>query len=54
MLGGKKVENLIKNIQALEIALSPAQLEYLEGAIPFEHGFSHWFIVRDPYVLKDK
>jgi len=38
----------MQNIEALNIALSPAQVEYLEGVVPFDAGFPHnitvcWF-----------
>ena len=46
LVGGRKVEHLMQNIEALKIALSPAQIEYLESIIPFEPGFPHNTIVR--------
>ncbi|THV07333.1 arylalcohol dehydrogenase [Dendrothele bispora CBS 962.96] len=44
VLGGRKVENLLKNIEALAISLSKEQIEYLESALPFDPGFPHWMI----------
>jgi aryl-alcohol dehydrogenase-like predicted oxidoreductase len=41
IVGGRKVEHLMQNIEALNIALSPAQIEYLESIVPFEAGFPH-------------
>ncbi|KZT08172.1 Aldo/keto reductase [Laetiporus sulphureus 93-53] len=39
IVGGRKIEHLMDNIQALEIALSPEQVAYLEGILPFDLGF---------------
>lgn len=50
IVGGRKVEHLHDNIQALKIRLTPKQLEDLESAIPFDPGFPHTFTGRDPKV----
>ncbi|PSR75680.1 hypothetical protein PHLCEN_2v8971 [Hermanssonia centrifuga] len=39
IVGGRKVEHLHANIEALEIALSPEQIAYLESILPFDKGF---------------
>ncbi|KZT08151.1 Aldo/keto reductase [Laetiporus sulphureus 93-53] len=39
IIGGRRIEQLTDNIQALEIALSPEQVAYLEGVLPFDLGF---------------
>ncbi|KAJ7506028.1 Aldo/keto reductase [Mycena galericulata] len=39
ILGGRKVEHLVANIEALDITLSPEQVKYLESALPFDKGF---------------
>ncbi|EMD34675.1 hypothetical protein CERSUDRAFT_116863 [Gelatoporia subvermispora B] len=44
IIGGRKVEHLMDNIEALSIALSPEQIQYLEGIVPFEPGFPNMFI----------
>jgi len=44
IVGGRKVENLHKNIEALEIALSKEQMEFLESVLPFDPGFPGWLI----------
>lgn len=36
----------MKNIEALELTLSPAQMEFLENVLPFDVGFPNWLIVR--------
>ncbi|KAJ7661479.1 Aldo/keto reductase [Mycena polygramma] len=39
IVGGRKVEHLMSNIEALDISLSPEQIEFLEGVVPFDPGF---------------
>ncbi|KAK7050501.1 Aldo/keto reductase [Favolaschia claudopus] len=39
ILGGRKVEHLLANVEALDIALSPEQIAFLEGVVPFDPGF---------------
>ncbi|KAH7911712.1 NADP-dependent oxidoreductase domain-containing protein [Hygrophoropsis aurantiaca] len=39
IIGGRKVEYLHQNIEALDITLSAAQVEYLESVLPFDPGF---------------
>ncbi|GBE89945.1 hypothetical protein SCP_1702710 [Sparassis crispa] len=41
IVGGRKVEHLMENIEALSISLSPEQIAYLEGILPFEPGFPY-------------
>lgn len=45
IIGGRKVEHLKANIEALNIALSKDQIEYLESIVPFDPGFPHNMIV---------
>jgi hypothetical protein len=45
IIGGRKVEHLLANIEALEITLSNDQIKYLESVVPFEPGFPYWMIV---------
>ena len=45
IVGGRKVEHLLANIEALEITLSNDQIKYLESVVPFEPGFPYWVIV---------
>lgn len=49
LVGGRKVEHLKDNIQALSIKLTPKQIEYLESVKPFDVGFPHNFIGPDPH-----
>jgi hypothetical protein len=46
IIGGRKVENLLANLEALDISLSHAQIEYLESILPFDPGFPNTMIVR--------
>ncbi|KAL8278150.1 hypothetical protein RQP46_009474 [Phenoliferia psychrophenolica] len=39
MVGGRKIEHLLDNIQALEITLTKEHYEYLESVLPFDIGF---------------
>ena len=45
IIGGRKVEQLEANIESLSISLTPEQIEYLEGVVPFDPGFPHTMIV---------
>lgn len=47
IIGGRKVEHLMQNIQALSIKLSDQQIKYLEGALPFDPGFPYNLVVSD-------
>lgn len=50
MVGGRKVQHLRDNIQALSIKLTKEQVEYLESVTSFEIGFPNNFIGVDPRV----
>ena len=39
IIGGRKVEHLHGNIEALDIALTDEQIKELESAVPFDSGF---------------
>jgi len=45
IIGGRKVEHLLSNIEALEITLTPEHISYLDGINAFDEGFPHNFIV---------
>ncbi len=45
LVGGRKVEHLFSNVEALDIALSTEQIAYLEGVLPFDVGFPGNFVV---------
>ncbi|EXJ85160.1 aryl-alcohol dehydrogenase AAD14 [Capronia epimyces CBS 606.96] len=48
LVGGRKVEHLLDNIQSLSITLTPEQIDYLESVQPFDVGFPCNFIGEDP------
>ncbi|KAH8893272.1 putative aryl-alcohol dehydrogenase Aad14 [Thozetella sp. PMI_491] len=50
IVGGRKVEYLQDNIQALSIKLTDEQIAYLENVRPFDIGFPSNFLGADPYV----
>ncbi|KAF9072170.1 Aldo/keto reductase [Rhodocollybia butyracea] len=41
IIGGRKISQLEANMQALDIALSDGQIQYLESVIPFDAGFPY-------------
>jgi aryl-alcohol dehydrogenase-like predicted oxidoreductase len=45
IIGGRKVEHMESNIEALDISLSAEQIKYLDGILPFDFGFPHIDIV---------
>ncbi|KAI9741133.1 MAG: putative aryl-alcohol dehydrogenase aad14 [Cirrosporium novae-zelandiae] len=51
IVGGRKIEHLQDNIQALKIKLTAKQIEYLESVRPFDVGFPSNFIGPDPKVV---
>ncbi|KZV97479.1 arylalcohol dehydrogenase [Exidia glandulosa HHB12029] len=44
IVGGRKVEHLMDNIDALKISLTPEQIKFIEGIVPFDLGFPHSII----------
>jgi diketogulonate reductase-like aldo/keto reductase len=45
IIGGRKVEQLKENIAALDISLTPEQVQRIEAAAPFDPGFPNSMIV---------
>ena len=39
IIGGRKVEHLLQNVEALDIALTPEQIKTLDNIVPFNKGF---------------
>ncbi|CAK5282615.1 unnamed protein product [Mycena citricolor] len=39
IIGGRKVEHLMANIESLDLVLTPEQITYLESILPFDPGF---------------
>ena len=53
IIGGRKVEHLVSNLEALSISLSPAQISYLENVLPFDKGFPYkYFVSVIPYRVR--
>ena len=45
ILGGRKVEHLEKNLEALEISLTADHIKRIESVLPFDFGFPYnWFV----------
>ena len=51
IVGGRKVEHLQANLEALEIVLSPEHIRCLESIVPFDLGFPTAIIVRPSLLL---
>ncbi|CAL1697544.1 unnamed protein product [Somion occarium] len=41
IIGGRKVEHLYQNLEALDIALTANHIDYLESILPFDRGFPY-------------
>jgi aryl-alcohol dehydrogenase-like predicted oxidoreductase len=46
ILGGRKIEHLKANVEALSLELSPQDVAEIEDAYPYDPGFPHNFISR--------
>jgi len=45
IIGGRKIEQLEQNLAALDISLTPEQVQRIENAVPFNPGFPNNMIV---------
>lgn len=45
IIGGRKVEHLMANVEALKISLTDEHMRYLESVLPFDPGFPNTMIV---------
>jgi diketogulonate reductase-like aldo/keto reductase len=55
IIGGRKVEHLLANIEALDITLTPEQIAYIEGILPFDSGFPSnyvWSLELQSMIMK--
>lgn len=41
VVGGRKVEHLYVNLEALDISLTTEQITYLDNVLPFRKGFPY-------------
>jgi aryl-alcohol dehydrogenase-like predicted oxidoreductase len=46
VIGGRKPEQIIANIEALDISLTDEQIAFLDTAKPLDPGFPNFMIVR--------
>lgn len=49
IIGGRKIEHLLANVEALKITLTPEHIKQLESTIPFDIGFPYNIIVSGLY-----
>ena len=52
IIGGRKVEHLMSNLEALDISLSPAQIASLESVVPFDKGFPYKYFVSSFWFMR--
>ena len=45
IIGGRKIEHLMSNIEALKISLSDEQIDRIEAVVKFDLGFPHTMVV---------
>ena len=45
IVGGRKIEHLYQNVEALEIALTPEQIKTLDDTVKVEKGFPYDHLV---------
>lgn len=45
IIGGRKIEHLYANLEALNISLSPKHIKTLSDIVPFEKGFPFSYFV---------
>lgn len=50
IVGGRKPEQLLANVEALDIALTQEQIDYLDTAKPVDLGFPNFLIVSIPVL----
>jgi hypothetical protein len=46
VIGGRKIEHLQANIEALSVSLTSEQIGYIDGILPFDVGFPSSLVVR--------
>ena len=46
IVGGRTIDHLKVNIEALKLRLSQEDIKEIEGAVPFDHGFPNTFLYR--------
>jgi hypothetical protein len=48
IIGGRKVEHFMANLEALDIVLTNKQVQELESVLEFDIGFPGWMIISEP------
>ncbi|KIJ54200.1 hypothetical protein M422DRAFT_154297 [Sphaerobolus stellatus SS14] len=51
VLGGRKIEHLHQNIEALDVKLTSEHMAAIESIVPFDVGFPHYIIVSSIYII---
>ena len=54
VIGGRKIENSVENLEALNISLTDENIKELESVLPFDPGFPITLIVRSHICLSLK
>lgn len=52
VIGGRKPEQLLSNIEALDITLSEDQIVFLDNAVPLDVGFPNYMIVSSEFLQR--
>ena len=52
IIGGRKVEHLLQNLEALEISLTEEHIKFIESVVPFEEGFPKNLVVSHPANIR--
>ena len=50
IVGGRKVEHLVANLEALDLTLEDEHIKYLESILPFDFGFPYSAFVSSQYL----
>ncbi|KAJ7681514.1 hypothetical protein B0H17DRAFT_1205792 [Mycena rosella] len=51
IIGSRKVEHLMANIEALDITLTAEHIAYIESILPFDTGFPSDFLSGYPFLI---
>lgn len=51
VLGGRRPEQIVGNIEALDISLTDEQMAFLDTATPLDPGFPNYLIVRIKIII---
>ncbi|TCD60871.1 hypothetical protein EIP91_009377 [Steccherinum ochraceum] len=51
IIGGRKIEHLMSNIEALSVSLSNEHIKFIESVLPFDFGFPYQYFPIDEYAF---